>query len=126
MLRVIGQAGDPATRIENRLGEPAANPYLYMASQIHAGLTGMAQQRMPPLATEAPYQTPDGDDTGRTRIPSHLGEALGTFQADAAMAQGFGDAFVRYYSRIKQAEQQRFEAAEDTLEFQRREYFARI
>ncbi|PUE29312.1 glutamine synthetase [Limnohabitans sp. JirII-29] len=126
MLRVIGQAGDPATRIENRLGEPAANPYLYMASQIHAGLAGMAQQRMPPLATEAPYQTPDGDDTGRTRIPSHLGEALNAFQADAAMAQGFGDAFVRYYSRIKQAEQQRFEAAEDTLEFQRREYFARI
>jgi glutamine synthetase len=51
---------------------------------------------------------------------------LNAFQADAAMAQGFGDAFVRYYSRIKQAEQQRFEAAEDTLEFQRREYFARI
>ncbi len=38
MLRVIGQAGDTATRIENRLGEPAANPYLYMASQISCRL----------------------------------------------------------------------------------------
>ena len=34
MLRVIGQAGDKTTRIENRLGEPAANPYLYMAAAI--------------------------------------------------------------------------------------------
>src|SRR5205807_35718 len=30
MLRVLGAPGDPATRIENRLGEPAANPYLYI------------------------------------------------------------------------------------------------
>ena len=29
--------GDPATRLENRVGEPAANPYLYMASQIVCG-----------------------------------------------------------------------------------------
>ena len=35
MLRVVtGGAGDPGTRIENRVGEPAANPYLYMASQV--------------------------------------------------------------------------------------------
>jgi glutamine synthetase len=97
-----------------------------MASQIHAGLAGIAQERMPPPATEAPYQTVEEAQATHTRIPSHLGEALSAFQADAAMAQGFGDAFVHYYSRLKQAEQQRFEAAEDSLEFQRREYFSRI
>src|SRR5262249_1039116 len=32
MIRVLGGAGDAATRLENRIGEPAANPYLYMAS----------------------------------------------------------------------------------------------
>ena len=26
MIRVLGQPGDPATRLENRVGEPAANP----------------------------------------------------------------------------------------------------
>jgi len=31
MLRVIGACGDRSTRIENRLGESGANPYLYMA-----------------------------------------------------------------------------------------------
>ena len=30
-----------ATRIENRVGEPAANPYLYMASQVLTGLAGI-------------------------------------------------------------------------------------
>ena len=124
MLRVLGQAGDPATRIENRLGEPAANPYLYMAAQIHAGLHGIAQQTMPPLATDTPYG--DAGTAGIQRIPGNLGDALAALQADGAMCDGFGGGFVRYYSRIKAAEQQRFDAAEDKLEFQRREYFGRI
>ena len=47
MVRVIGQPGDSATHLENRIGEPAANPYLYMASQIYAGLDGMAARRDP-------------------------------------------------------------------------------
>ena len=37
MLRLVGGYAEPSTRIENRTGEPAANPYLYMASQIYAG-----------------------------------------------------------------------------------------
>ena len=41
MVRVLGAPGDPATRLENRVGEPAANPYLYIASQIAAGLDGI-------------------------------------------------------------------------------------
>ncbi len=125
MLRVIGQAGDAATRIENRLGEPAANPYLYMASQIHAGLAGVHAGLTAPLATDSPY----ADVAGRaeaTRIPNTLDQALIALQQDTAMCEGFGEAFVRYYQRIKAAEQQRFDAAEDKLEFQRREYFNRI
>jgi glutamine synthetase len=42
MVRVVCQPGDASTRLENRVGEPAANPYLYMASQIVAGLDGVA------------------------------------------------------------------------------------
>ena len=125
MLRVIGQAGDTATRIENRLGEPAANPYLYMASQIHAGLAGVHAGLTAPLATDSPY----ADVAGRaeaTRIPNTLDQALIALQQDTAMCEGFGETFVRYYQRIKAAEQQRFDAAEDKLEFQRREYFNRI
>jgi glutamine synthetase len=127
MLRVIGQAGDNATRIENRLGEPAANPYLYMAAQIHAGLQGMEEKLIPPLATDSPYG--DADKTSidlAVRIPNNLGDALQALQENPAMREGFGVEFLRYYSRIKNAEQKRFVDAEDKLEFQRREYFSRI
>ena len=125
MLRVIGAASDAATRIENRLGEPAANPYLYIAAQIYAGLDGIAHKRVPPLATEAPYADA-GVNNGSARIPATLGDAIAALQVDSAMQSGFGADFVRYYSRIKLQEQQRFDAAEDKLEFQRREYFSRI
>src|SRR4029078_8779803 len=32
MIRVLGQPGDAATRLENRVGEPAAKPHLYAPS----------------------------------------------------------------------------------------------
>ena len=120
MLRVVGGAGDGATRIENRIGEPSANPYLYMAAQIHAGLDGLARSLMPQRATESPYAS-DAE-----MIPTNLPDALGALQADAALVDGLGPDFVRYYSRVKQSEAQRHAMAEDTTDFERREYFSRF
>ncbi|MGC1777602.1 MAG: glutamine synthetase, partial [Xanthobacteraceae bacterium] len=57
MVRVLGEPGDPATHLENRVGEPAANPYLYMASQIYAGLDGMAKKSDPGPSADTPYET---------------------------------------------------------------------
>ena len=120
MLRVVGGAGDPATRIENRIGEPAANPYLYLASQVHAGLDGLAKRLMPPPASDTPYA--EGNDL----LPTTLGEALDALQADTAMSEGLGAGFVPYYRRIKQLEIDRHAAAPDRQDFERREYFSRI
>jgi glutamine synthetase len=120
MLRVVGECGDEGTRIENRIGEPAANPYLYLASQVHAGLDGIARRAQAPRATDAPYAG------GGESLPTSLGEGLAALRADATLCDAFGAGFVAYFSRIKQSEQQRFEQAEDRDEFQRREYFARI
>jgi glutamine synthetase len=47
MIRVLGSPGDMATRLENRIGEPAANPYLYMASQVLSGLVGVDRKLDP-------------------------------------------------------------------------------
>ena len=47
MCRLVGGPGDRSTHIENRSGEPLANPYLYMASQIFAGLDGLAAEEDP-------------------------------------------------------------------------------
>jgi glutamine synthetase len=120
MLRVIGQCGDPATRIENRIGEPAANPYLYLASQIHAGLDGVERRLRAPSATDAPY------GEAQPRLPTSLGEALDALRADSLFCQAFGQSFVDYFCRIKHSERLRFEQAEDAEDFQRREYFGRI
>jgi glutamine synthetase len=120
MLRVVGECGDEATRIENRIGEPAANPYLYLASQIHAGLDGVARRLRAPAATDAPYA-----GAGEL-LPTSLGEALDALGADATLCGAFGADFIHYFSRIKQSEQQRFAQAQDGDEFQRREYFSRI
>lgn len=120
MLRVVGACGDEGTRIENRIGEPAANPYLYLASQVHAGLDGIARGLKAPPATDAPYAG------AGERLPTSLGEALTALESDAVLCEAFGRGFIDYFTRIKRSEQQRFDAAEDRDAFQRREYFARF
>jgi glutamine synthetase len=120
LLRVIGACGDEATRIENRIGEPAANPYLYLASQVHAGLDGLGRGLLPPPATDAPYS-----GAGES-LPTSLAEGLDALASDVALCEAFGPAFVDYFTRIKRSEQERFEAAADRDEFQRREYFGRL
>ena len=120
MLRVIGSPGDGATRIENRIGEPAANPYLYIASQIYAGLDGIDQQLAAPVATGAPYQS------AAPLLPTSLGQALDALNADSVLGSGFGPDFVRYFSHIKRFELARCAASGDALEWERKEYFGRL
>jgi glutamine synthetase len=104
MVRVLGQPGDPSTHLENRIGEPAANPYLYMASQIYAGLDGIAQKRDPGPSVDAPYET------DAPLLPKDLGEALGALRGSEVLRKGFGDAFVDYYVHLKEAELARFKS----------------
>lgn len=115
MLRVVGQPGDPATRIENRVGEPAANPYLYLAAQIWSGLDGLTRGLTPPPSADAPYETK------APFLPKSLGEALEAAQADECLAAGFGRDFIDYYVHIKQAEIARFNL--EVTEWEQREYF---
>ncbi len=98
MVRVMGEAGDPATHLENRCGEPLANPYLYMASQIYAGLDGTARGLDPGPSADAPYQT------SAEALPATLDEALAALRTNACFRAGFGDGFVDYYVKIKEAE----------------------
>ncbi len=120
MLRVIGGAGDPATRIENRIGESAANPYLYLAAQIEAGLDGIERQLQPPVATEDPY------GAQAMPLPTSLGEALQALQDDTVLGQRIGADWVAYITRLKRHEWERFRSADDPDAFQRREYFSRF
>ena len=115
LLRVIGAPGDPGTRIENRIGEPAANPYLYLASQIHSGLDGMARKLPLPPSADTPYEA------SAEALPATLAEALACLRADPVLTEGLGPGFVDYYCRIKQAEIARFNA--EVSDWEHREYF---
>jgi glutamine synthetase len=126
MLRVVGECGDAATRIENRIGEPGANPYLYMAAQIHAGLDGIERRLTPPPATDAPYRAPGPDGTDAAALPTSLDEALQALADDGALRSAFGDDFIEYFLCIKRSEAARHAEAADKEEFQRREYFSRM
>ncbi|MFZ0216681.1 MAG: glutamine synthetase family protein, partial [Candidatus Dormiibacterota bacterium] len=56
MLRVQGGPGDRSTHLENRLGEPSANPYLYVAANVAAGLDGIRRGLTPPpMSGPDPY-----------------------------------------------------------------------
>jgi glutamine synthetase len=115
LLRVVGGPGDAATRIENRAGEPAANPYLYFASQIYSGLDGIARKLALPLPADTPYEA------RADFLPRTLTEALHCLRSDEALCQGLGKPFVDYYCTIKEAEIARFNL--EVSEWEQREYF---
>lgn len=125
-LRVVGsgKANDPATRIENRTGEPAANPYLYIASQIHAGLDGLDRALVPPPPERSSYAK-ESDDA----LPVSLSLALDALMANESgtLRSGMGDAFAHYFTHIKRHELARFESsasdAAGRSEWEQREYF---
>ncbi len=115
MVRALGQPGDAATRLENRVGEPAANPYLYMASQLGFGLEGMAAGRNPGPSADTPYET------DAPLLPRSLAEALAALEQSEAAKTIFGAPFIDYLLRLKRAEIARFEA--EVTEWEHREYF---
>ncbi|HEX3438810.1 MAG TPA: glutamine synthetase family protein [Pseudolabrys sp.] len=102
MVRLLGQPGDGATHLENRIGEPAANPYLYMASQIYAGLDGITRRLDPGPSADTPYEAKAAP------MPKNLGEAAAALRADACFHSAFGGGFIDYYAHIKEAEFARY------------------
>jgi glutamine synthetase len=115
MVRALGGPGDPGTRLENRSGEPAANPYLSIAAQLAAGLDGVDRGLDPGSATSRPYGEP------AERLPSSLMDALAALRADDLFAEAFGRPFVDYVLTLKEAEVARFLTA--VTDWEQREYF---
>jgi glutamine synthetase len=114
MVRVIGCAGDPATHFENRVGEPAANPYLYMASQIASGLDGIVTSAHPGLPADTPYRA------DAPMLPRSLPEALADLRDNACFREAFGGDFIDYFVRLKEFEIGRF--LSDVTDWEQREY----
>jgi len=127
LVRVQGSPGDTNSHVEMRMGEPAANPYLYMAANIAAGLDGIRRQLDPPPPVEAdPYATQN------TMLPISLADAIGALEQDGFFRKAFGDAIVDYLLQMKRSEFGRYQAdiarnpladGQDVSDWEMREYF---
>jgi glutamine synthetase len=129
LVRVQGSAGDSGSHVEMRSGEPAANPYLYLAANVAAGMDGVARALTPPAAVEAdPYAA-----SGAVMLPTSLAAAVKALDSDAFYRSAFGDTLIDYLVLMKRAEIARYEAwlssadltdsADDVTEWEMREYF---
>ena len=104
MIRIIGSGpGDKAAHVENRVGEPAANPYLYLAAQVTAGRDGIKHKIDPPPMSDEPYA-----QTDRALLPVTLWEAVEVLRNDPFYRKQFGDAFIDYLVMMKENEVRRF------------------
>ena len=115
MLRVIGNPGSPSTHVENRVGDPAANPYLFLASQVASGLDGIRRNLDPGTPAEEPYLAQ------AARLPASLMDAVRELEEDTFFAQAFGATFVDYLIQLKKFEIGRF--LQHVTDWEHREYF---
>jgi glutamine synthetase len=116
MLRVQGEPGDQGSHVENRLGEPSANPYLFMAANIAAGLDGIRRELEPPPMVESdPYSQ------GGEKLPASLWEAVDALDRDNFYREAFGSGFVDFVVGYKRSEIGRF--LSEVTDWEMREYF---
>jgi len=128
LIRVQGSPGDSNAHVENRMGEPAANPYLYMAANIAAGVDGISRALTPPAPVEAdPYAAE------APLLPTSLSAAVKALDEDGFYRAAFGDTLIDYLVMMKRAEISRYEAAlatagvedspDEVSDWEMREYF---
>ncbi len=97
----------PGGRIEWRLADAGANPYLVTAGLIAAGLDGIERK----LAVGEKHDDDLYDYTpaqlvakGIPCVPQHLGEAVDALTADKMMVEALGTDFVAEFARLKRME----------------------
>jgi glutamine synthetase len=127
LVRVQGAAGDTSSHVEMRVGEPAANPYLYLASNIAAGLDGIRRGLEPPPPVSAdPYAVE------APALPMSLAAAVDALDADGFYRKAFSDSLIAYLVMMKRFEIERYEDAlasepipdgQDVSDWEMREYF---
>lgn len=106
LVRVQAVAGDPSAHLELRIGEPAANPYLYIAASLAAGLDGLRNDlKAPPMVDADPYVV------DATPLPTTMEQAVTALEASRYFRASFGDGFIDYLAMMKRAEMGRYAAA---------------
>lgn len=114
-------------RIELRSPDPAANPYLLLASCLAAGLDGIRNELSIPESVEGNiYEMSKNEleERGIEAIPSNLSKACHYFEDDEFMKQVLGEHVHAKYLDAKRKEWNRFR--EQVTEWEIEEYLYKI
>jgi glutamine synthetase len=115
MVRIPPERG-AAARLEVRLGDASANPYLAIAGLLAAAYLGIRDGLTPPAPLDG-Y----GYDTDKSPLlPQDLATSLAALEADADLAKLLGERFATAYRAYKANELMRFSRYVTDWEF--REY----
>ncbi|MEJ6387966.1 glutamine synthetase family protein [Gymnodinialimonas ulvae] len=109
-------------RVENRLPDSAANPYLALAAQLIAGLAGLDAAQDPPPEMDDPYGGPDGGEA--PALPASLGEAIGAFAASETLRASLTPEVHDWLIQLKRHEWDRYLA--HISDWEQTEYFANL
>jgi len=115
MVRIPPERGG-AARMEVRLGDATANPYLAMAAVGAAVYLGVRDKLEPPAALEGYGYNPES----APMLPQSLPEALDALEADTELVEVLGEFFVTSFLQYKRNEVERFSRYITDWEF--REY----
>jgi glutamine synthetase len=112
MIRIPDRRG-PGTRVECRMPDPAANPYLALAVMLAAGLDGIETQ----AEWREPVNTSIWDMSFREKrrlriddLPQNLEEACRELEKDDTIMAALGDHIANQYLAAKRQEWQEYSA----------------
>jgi glutamine synthetase len=115
LARVPGERAK-ACRVELRLGDGAANPYLASAATLFAGLDGIRRELDPPEPLAGLiYELPE-EQLG-VPLPTTLDEALAALEADGALVEAMGAQLTSTFLENKRFELERARKAVTDWEF---------
>lgn len=115
MVRIPPERGN-ASRMELRLGDATANPYLAVAALLGAAYLGIRDGLTPP----DPLQGYGYDPDKAAKLPPNLEVALNAFEADTDLTDILGAQFAKTFLAYKRNELERFNSFVTDWEF--REY----
>ncbi|WP_374350586.1 type III glutamate--ammonia ligase [Chitinimonas sp.] len=97
----------PGGRIEWRLADAGANPYLVTAALIATGLDGIERQLQAGRRVDDDlyeYSPQQLSEAGIAAVPQNLGEAVNALEANTVLAEALGQDFVNEFVRLKRME----------------------
>jgi glutamine synthetase len=98
-----------ATRIEIRVADGAANPYLAIAAVLAAGAHGLRESLTPPRPVEGDAYRADSELIGPA-LPASLDAALEALEGDTVLRRALGPQIVETFLAVKRFEIERHRA----------------